>query len=480
MQSPLNAGRIIPVVIAVVLFMAIGISALLLFGKRGYETAKSHTPAASSTARVSAPDEAAVRQLMAQAGLAAQQSSALGHAEVRVISQSATSVRLSLTWPGTAQAEETITIQPGRHYVPTAAELDDAARTGRQTFAAKLTATPPGSKATRLTLEYFVPYSAFPAPLRERFFGSSPTTQGLEIISAAWAGDEGGLGAGVSMAGDLQEGYENIESALGKSQDHADWMSRLDALENCARNPTNPVTQNAFKQDPQYQQRTIEAIEQARSEVTQASALRFLNQETSVASGLVEGPFGAVTGSVSDWNDSTLRDIANRQLADTGKLISCEPAPPPEQQKAGDGMITYHMHRAGYLDYDEEDRINTGTFDLRPGPVAGAVTVAGSGEFKGKMSASKAGTSGECVGTSEIHGSGYGGDIQISGSPVGGGCKFNDRGKVSDLPPIDSDTAFQCQFHNVDLVNGGSYEVKADGEESEWTSCKLDLKPRQQ
>jgi len=31
----------------------------------------------------------------------------------------------------------------------------------------------------------------------------------------------------------------------------------------------------------------------------------------------------------------------------------------------------------------------------------------------------------------------------------------------------------------VDLVNGGSYEVQAEGEEAKWTVCSLELKPKQ-
>jgi hypothetical protein len=31
----------------------------------------------------------------------------------------------------------------------------------------------------------------------------------------------------------------------------------------------------------------------------------------------------------------------------------------------------------------------------------------------------------------------------------------------------------------VDLVNGGNYEVQAQGEEAQWTICSLELKPKQ-
>jgi hypothetical protein len=461
MSDPQKSSRTkLILIIAVTLVAAVAVGAILLRGHVAH-VSDSRSAANPVPATLSGPGPAA---------------------QVRVVSESATSVQLALTLPDNESVEETITIQPGRRYTPTPAELAEAARTGRQTFAVKFSSAPEGTAGTRLTLEYFVPYSAFPEVLRRRVLGPPATTSHFEIVSSAWAEDEGGLGAGVSTAADFHEGYENIESALDKSQEHSDWMAQLDALINCARNPTSALTQSAFRQDPQYQQRTIDAIEQARSEVKQATAMRFLNQETSVASGLVEGPLGQVvglTGAVSDWNESTLRYIANQQIMDVSKLISCDLAPPPPKQKQGDGTITYHMHREGYLDYDEEDRINKGTFDLKPGPVAGAVSLTGEGEFKGRMSASKVGTKGQCKGTSEIHGGGYSGDLEISGSPVGGQCLFDDHGKVTELSPTDSDTAFSCTFHNVDVVNGGKYEVHADGEESPWATCALELKPRQ-
>jgi len=372
-------------------------------------------------------------------------------------------------------------IQPGRRYTPTPAEWAEAARTGRYTFDVKFSLAADGPEATRMTLEYFVPYSAFPQDLLQQILGQPAAATRFEFMSSAWAQDEGGLGAAMSMGSKIGKNFNKITSALDKSEEHADWMKRLDDLENCARNPTSPLTQNAYRRDPRYQQQTIDAIEAARSEVKQATAMRFLNQETSVATGLVGGPLkNAVkaTGSVSSWNDSTLKYIAEQRIADISKSVDCE-LPNPPRLDPGDGTIKYHMHREGYLDYDEEDRITAGQFDLRPGPQAGSVILSGEGTFKGGMSAAKVGTSAKCQGDSEIHGSGYAGDLWIHGGPVSGRCQFIDHGKVTEYGPQDSDTAFSCTFHKVDLVNGGSYEVRADGEESAWTTCSLDLKPQQ-
>jgi hypothetical protein len=43
-----------------------------------------------------------------------------------------------------------------------------------------------------------------------------------------------------------------------------------------------------------------------------------------------------------------------------------------------------------------------------------------------------------------------------------------------------ADAGFSCQFSNVDLENGGRYEVHAQGEESQWAVCTLEIKVRKQ
>lgn len=62
---------------------------------------------------------------------------------------------------------------------------------------------------------------------------------------------------------------------------------------------------------------------------------------------------------------------------------------------------------------------------------------------------------------------------------MSGNCQFTERGKSSDMSVKGSDTAFRCEFQNVDTVNGGEYAVHASGEESPWATCRLELKPQQ-
>ena len=50
-------------------------------------------------------------------------------------------------------------------------------------------------------------------------------------------------------------------------------------------------------------------------------------------------------------------------------------------------------------------------------------------------------------------------------------------GRAIDWGAGGADAGFRCDLPGVDVVNGGSYEVQADGEEAQWTRCELELKP---
>lgn len=50
-------------------------------------------------------------------------------------------------------------------------------------------------------------------------------------------------------------------------------------------------------------------------------------------------------------------------------------------------------------------------------------------------------------------------------------------GRAIDWGAGGADAGLRCDSPGVHVVNGGSYEVQADGEEAQWTRCELELKP---
>ncbi len=414
--------------------------------------------------------------------------------QARVLSETPTSLRLEVTLPNGETAEETITFKPG--YNPTTAEIADQQLRGGEIFGAHLSQEPDGG---RVTLSYVVATSALPATLRERLYGA-PRALTFSFISTAHAQAGASFWTGMDVGMQIPKGikslspqefkemktaytaYKQIDSALDTSDQYNNWMGKFDAMEECARNPTNTLTQNAYNQDPQYQQQTLDAIQQARSEAKQATGARFVNQEASVAMSLsalkAPGLVTSVTGSVAKWNDSALQQIGDGLVTDTAKLVNCNLARPPTRLAYNDGTISYHMHRQGWLTYDEEDHSAKGVFTMDPA-VGGTFKISGIADFKAKVISTSQPMSNKCEGTSELSGGGAYGYLDIVANPVSGSCIYTTTAYTRDIGAGNSDTSFVCRFSNVDLVNGGSYEVQAAGEEAKWTVCSLELKPKQ-
>ena len=414
---------------------------------------------------------------------------------VELVKETATSVELVVSLPDGETASGGISFEPNRAYTPTPAELEAQAKLGRSVFGAHLThSTTPGDRAV---LSYVVPGSALPVSLRERLYGRASESAGPQLIRAAqaqgvlnaWTGVQTGYAIGEHLSGlqpkapwdKLAKNYKQVSKALDMADQYDQWMLRLDALETCARNPTQTVTQNAYRDDPAYQQQTLNAIQQARSEVQQATGLNYVNREATVATQLTKGPgiMSAMTGKVSDWNDAALKDVGDGLVQDASKLVDCDLARPPPS--LGDGTIVYHMKRAHWRFVEEEEWETRGTVSIFPGP-AGTVQVRGSGEFKGHHKASAPGDLIiKCAGQSEYGGSGGLGTLSVSGTSVGGACLVGaSAGPMQQRDYGAADAGFSCQFSNVDLENGGSYEVHAQGEETEWAVCTLEIKVRKE
>jgi len=137
------------------------------------------------------------------------------------------------------------------------------------------------------------------------------------------------------------------------------------------------------------------------------------------------------------------------------------------------------MHREHYLDFDEENRLVQGKFNLLAGPVEGTVLLTGTGSFQTSASSSKDGTSSKCKGHNEIGGGGNSGDFQISSGPIDGDCEFNDRGRISHPGYGDSGSGFICAFRGLDFGNGDSYSGHSEGVDAQYETCTLELAPRQ-
>ncbi len=440
----------------------------------------------------------------------------LAQARAQVLSQSNNSVRYSLTFPDGVTSETTITLTPGQTYSPTPAEIAWAQKSGVQAYRVQFSAKTERETKTRMTLRYFIPDASMPAALQQRLQNKSASF--FQLIPSAYA--EGNLGVdvvsdtGVEVTkevlkqaaehGNLSKEFPtplsrfvDLANAFKKETEHLDWIDQLNFLDYCANNPTNPLTQKAYQQDPNYQKQTLQGLQDARSDVMQMTAMRFLNLATSVATDLVEGPMGAITAPVSSYNDGTLKGLADDRINEVKKgFPECKPADrfEPGQYQPMQGNFNYsyklssHQCRAQCVDYEEERKFE-GTVHLKPdsfgylvGEGAGNITV------KKKQHAydqycKNAGWRDNYDGNADIHLK-AGGDTPANGvimANFGGdgltreGVQIGCDGKEQSLNGTASAGA-SCEFHNVDLVHGGSYSAFESGDGH--GTCKLELFPQ--
>jgi hypothetical protein len=472
--------KLLAVLASIVLIFAVGPRLARMLHPGAPPKASANSVPASDPGLPAGVSPAAFKKFLNEYGLDRKSALYLAQVKASVVSQDNTSVHLRFTFPDNRTADETITITPDAQYMPSAAELAPTGGASPPISGRKFSVKAVSPDKTQLSLQYVVPISAVPPDLQQAMRGRASTAQWFTLVPSAWA-QSGGGGAGVSasfeMAQTLYDALSDIGNAFSKSQEHGNWMQQLDAMENCAKNPTNPLTQKAYQEDPGYRDKVLSGIQDARSEVQQMTAVRFLNQEASVATGLVDAPIGQLTGKVSDWNENVLKDLSNQQVQDIGKSVNCQDAPPPDPMQQHDGTIKYHFHRENYLDFDEDDRIVEGEFDLQSFQ-QGIAGLTGAAEFKTRIRSSRFQTQGACKGHDHLGGGGTSSQFQIEGGGTDGECNGTDHGR----PTHDWNQAgvggFSCTFHNVDVVNGGSYTAPADGEDAPYGQCELELTPQ--
>ena len=103
-----------------------------------------------------------------------------------------------------------------------------------------------------------------------------------------------------------------VSEAMELSKQHGEWLKELDELEKCAANPTNRVARS----DPNYSKNTVAKIQSARSELTEVTGVRFLNQMTEKGAELT--PVTAVMSvGLKDgfaWSEQTLGDYSKNTI----------------------------------------------------------------------------------------------------------------------------------------------------------------------
>ena len=147
---------------------------------------------------------------------------------------------------------------------------------------------------------------------------------GKEFVSAVQeAGTKAAFGVEGNPLGTAQSSALDVVEALNTSADYQDLVTQLDQLQAQAENPINPLTQQAYADDPSVRQNILNEIEAARTELQCDTAAQFFNTEISVGAGLLGMPeLSIAIAPIVDWNNRTLRQIMLERVANIRNMIT--------------------------------------------------------------------------------------------------------------------------------------------------------------
>lgn len=297
---------------------------------------------------LSAEDEALVAELQAE-GYSEAEALFIALTEVEVEPLGEYSQRIRYAFPTGNSADITVTLVP------------DQPGEGQGTDALTMTSSE-ADGGFSFELEYFIPYDSMPADVRDEVANGTVTVDarlalaGMVPLTGPVAASDGigvivkgvvdklqdksaskflkFLDKQLGGPGVLDKFYKGVKAglaikdALAMQSLHGELERQLDELEECVRNPTNPQTQKAYRDDPGYLDRILEQITSVREEVKTVTAVMFIAKMNQTAAGLLAKKvpwLSFVVGPLTSWSKAALDGVNAKLIEDLKKNISsCE------------------------------------------------------------------------------------------------------------------------------------------------------------
>jgi hypothetical protein len=143
--------------------------------------------------------------------------------------------------------------------------------------------------------------------------------------------DRIGPGSGKGVMSVLKN-LEDIKSGLDLGDELEGLLRELDALEECAKNPTNPLTRQAHQANPAERQRVLDEIAAARVDVIANTVVMQVSVLNKVIARYGPKWLGYAIGPGSAWAKKTLQELNRERIDEVSRGIP----------KCG-----YHIDRAG-------------------------------------------------------------------------------------------------------------------------------------
>jgi len=454
--------------------------------------------------------------IMAQFHLGAKAASYIAQAKFEVISQNDTGIHFVATFPDKIIIDETATIAADATFTPTPADLERSARTGSKVHGPKLTLTKLAPKKWSYTLQYHVPYNVMSSELRQKLQpASNHSADFFDLAPKAWADGKEATGEGVIsiIANYTSEAYKDIDFTHIKNRSELElegidnaksygadvplalfdfledaaqmtlWQTELSKLKDCAKNPTNPLTQKAQLDPTTYKNEVVDQVGEAQRDVAWTAVPTVSSDVANYVSHFLPFGSGIAVGLIFGTQDEAISQYADGRIDNAKQaVVPCE-----ERPSAGARFeYVYHHERSGAY-VGTVDGNASGDFDISADPYG--VGVYG-GEGSGKFEWNEHGRDTVTKKTDTVH---RFGDVEVNvagnGPPRAATLKITIHGEQ--LTDISSCTGCQftgpthqegtnsaitkvCTFPTVDLAKGGSYTADADLEPGAG-KCKITL-----
>lgn len=465
-------------------------------------------------------DQARVYELMSRYSMKPRLASYIAQAQWRILDQTDTSIHFIINYPDSAKIDESVNVAADPSYTPTPADLQRAARSPHQVHGASFTTKKTGPKEWQYTLQYHLPYSQIPSELLQRILPKSNSASGgshvFDLVRPVYA--DGALPAGEAVVSVVANYFATYYDKMWEMEKHSvgvdiplalldladdlltlkGWVSEVGELEDCAKNPTNPLSQKA-SHDQNYQHDVLDPLSDAKGDVISTLAPTLASDTAGFITHWLPFGSGAVAGLIFSTQDEAVAQFAEGRIQEAGKYI----VPCHEQEMVAgqfrpmQGTLTYAYKfnsnecKIGKCVEFEEERKFEGAVHLVPDSF-GYLAGQGNGQFNGKSKqhawdqyCKTAGWNQELEGPGKI-------EVEAGGdSPLNGYIKV--RFGSNDLTRKSSQTSCSgerrsdpnqagafggasCDFPNVDLVHGGTYSAFENGDPH--GTCKLELAPQ--
>jgi hypothetical protein len=426
----------------------------------------------------------------------------IAQAKLQILDQTDTSVQFSILFPDQTTLDETASIAADAKYAPTPADLERSARKGFSTHGAKLAYRKTGPKSWTYSLQYHVPYALLPPDLQKKLrpasSAGSKAAHFFDLVPSVYANDEEVTGEAVIsvIANYFAESYA-IEGKIGGGAKslgadvplalvdlledgltYKGWMDKLNKIEDCAKHPTNPLTQKNSR-EASYKGAVLDQLDDAVGDVKSTAVPTLASDVAGYLSHFLPFGGGAVTTLILSTQDDAVSEYAEGRIEEAEKYIV-----PCEENSGRQASFTY-VYKFKWDERCDKKKIDgsvEGSFELRQDPLAHTI-FGGEGEGNATWTADYGG----CDNQQHEHkngpvritlkGQGDPHDSTLKVNFIGdnltwtyactGGCNnhYNESG-----PKGYSDA---CEINGVDLLRGGTFS--GPGSEPGRSLCTVTL-----